>query len=172
MDSPSYADDISPYADDVHIEVSPSLAPDDTGALSSDTLADLVRFVVDAEDGRLRHVSLVLAGHETVRSLNRDYLEHDYNTDVLAFSFSEPASPPEPADADPPPPPLVEGEVYVDVETAAERHDEFGASLEEEVCRYIVHGVLHLLGYTDKTKDANRTMHRLEDRYLAAFPSD
>lgn len=125
--------------------------------LDSAALERLIHHVIEGEGGRLVHASVVLAGHDTVRSLNERYLEHDYHTDVLAFSLREPS----PQDTT-----VVEGEVYVDLDTAAERHEEFDSSFEEEARRYVVHGLLHLLGYDDKTDSGKETMRRLEDRYL------
>lgn len=148
-------------------------------SLNEREVADLVRRVVDGEDLHLRHVSVVLSGHDTVRHLNREYLDHDYDTDVLAFSLAEPdvaTGPDVPAQPDESGAedgaddehPVVEGEVYVDLDTAAERHAEFDATFEREVQRYVAHGVLHLLGYDDGSDDAQAQMRTLEDRYLHA----
>lgn len=109
--------------------------------------------VFDGEGAQIEDVTVVLTGHETVRRLNSRYLGHDFNTDVLAFRYSEPES-------------GLEGEIYVDLDTAAERHEEFGASYEEEVLRYTIHGALHLTGYTDADDASKQRMHMLEDRYL------
>lgn len=99
-------------------------------------------------------VSVVLTGHKLVHELNTQYLDHDYNTDVLSFLLSE-------ADD------TLEGEVYVDVETAAERCGEFHTSVLEEIVRYVVHGVLHLTGLDDSTKEERQNMARLEDEILS-----
>jgi rRNA maturation RNase YbeY len=121
---------------------------------------------VAAEDGTLVHVSVVLSDHDTVRRLNQEYLGHDYNTDVLSFSLREASG----ADGGGG---KVEGEVYVDLDTAAERHDEFDTSFEREASRYVVHGVLHLLGYDDATADGQAAMRALEDQYLdEVLPAD
>ena len=134
--------------------------------VDTEALASLIEQVVEAEGGDLRYVGVILTGHETVRSLNRQYLDHDYNTDVLAFSLADPAPRSSDDDAEGESRSVVEGEVYVDLDTAAERHDEFDATFEEEVRRYVVHGTLHLLGYDDTTESGNREMRRLEDAYL------
>lgn len=89
--------------------------------------------------------------------LNREYLDHDYHTDVLAFDLS--GSEPD----------VVEGEVYVDLDTAQERHDEFDATFETEAYRYAVHGTLHLIGYDDADDADAATMRTLEDHYLDAL---
>ena len=129
--------------------------------LDEETLDRLVRHTVNAEGASLVHVSLVLTDHETVRRLNQDYLDHDYNTDVLSFSLR---AEDEPDDA-------VEGEVYVDLDTAAERHEEFETSFEREAYRYAVHGVLHLLGYDDATESGQEAMRVQENNVLDAVLS-
>lgn len=119
-------------------------------------LRRLLAHVLEAEGCRLHYLGIVLADHATVLELNRTYLDHDYLTDVLSFRLADDA-----------PPEVIDGEVYVDLDTAAERHAEFGASFEEEAFRYAVHGLLHLAGYDDATPAQKAQMHAREDRYLA-----
>ena len=92
---------------------------------------------------------------ETLRRLVRCVLAAEYLTDVLSFPL---------ADADDE---TVDGEIYVDLDTAAEQHKAYAVSFEEEARRYVVHGLLHLLGYDDTTDAERAAMRRLEDRYLA-----
>jgi len=132
--------------------------------LDEDVLRRGVRHVLDAEGATLVHVSLVLSDHETVRRLNRSYLDHDYDTDVLSFSLREGPAPSSSTDDA-----AVEGEIYVDLDTAAERHDEFDTSFDREAFRYVIHGLLHLLGYDDATASGQQTMRAKEDQYLAAI---
>ena len=125
-------------------------------------LRQLIRHVLSEEGATLVHLSVVLAGHEMIRRLNREYLDHDYNTDVLSFSLRDgPDSSNAEEDG-------VEGEVYVDLDTAAERHEEFDTSFEREAYRYVVHGVLHLVGYDDATESGQATMRQKENQYLDA----
>lgn len=123
----------------------------------------MIRHVVEAEGTSLAHLSLVLTDHDTVRRLNRSYLDHDYDTDVLSFSLREgPALSSEASGEG------IEGEVYVDLDTAAERHDEFDTSFEREAYRYVVHGLLHLVGYDDAQPSGQDKMREKEDQYLNA----
>jgi rRNA maturation RNase YbeY len=123
--------------------------------LDGTTLRTLVHRIAYAEGRALGTVSIVLTDHDTVLALNRDYLGHDYVTDVLSFDLSaEDAS-------------HVEGEIYVDLDTAAERHEDFGVSFEDEARRYVVHGTLHLMGYDDSNDSQQAEMRRLEDQFLA-----
>ena len=127
-----------------------------------------IRRVLAAEGATLVHLSVVLTGHDTVRRLNRSYLDHDYDTHVLSFSLRDG---PELAgiEADES---AVEGEIYVDLDTAAERHEEFDTSFKREAYRYVIHGLLHLLGYDDATEAGQDTMREKEDRYLDAVVSE
>lgn len=128
-----------------------------TRRLDTDALRRLVRHVAEAEKCAVAFLSIVLTGHDLVRTLNRTHLGHDYETDVLAFPLGEAEGE---ASA-------IDGEIYVDLDTAAERCGEFGATFEEEARRYVVHGLLHLAGYDDATPDGKAAMRALEDRYLA-----
>lgn len=134
--------------------------------LDDAVLRQVIRHVLAAEGATLIHLSVVLTGHETVRRLNQSYLDHDYDTDVLSFSLREAPGPSEAEDGG------VEGEVYVDLDTAAERHEEFNTSFEREAYRYVVHGLLHLLGYDDATEAGQDTMREKEDRFLDAVVSE
>lgn len=129
----------------------------DERAVDAEALRERIETVVAGEDATLRACSVVLADHELVLQLNREHLEHDYLTDVLSFPLNDPEETG-----------VVDGEIYVDLDTAAERHEEFGVSFEDEVHRYVIHGLLHLLGYDDHTERERDEMRQLEDRYLAA----
>lgn len=133
--------------------------------LDQAVLRQVIRHVLDAEGATLLHLSVVLTDHDTVRRLNRSYLDHDYNTDVLSFSLRDGPDPNHLAADDN----AVEGEVYVDLDTAAERHANFDTSFDREAYRYVIHGVLHLVGYDDATESARKTMRQKEDQYLDAI---
>lgn len=128
-------------------------------ALEEPALRTLIHHILAAEECTLHRLNVVLADHDTVLALNREYLNHDYITDVLSFDLSDSSE-------------YVEGDIYVDLDTAAERHDEFGASFAQEATRYVVHGLLHLIGYTDRTPEERATMRTLENRYLAVLAAD
>lgn len=102
------------------------------------------------------YVGIILSRSEEVHRLNREYLEHDYPTDVLSFVISD-----EPG--------ALEGEVYVDLDMAALRAPEFGTGFRREAARYVVHGLLHLAGHEDATPEQRTRMHENENRYLKAF---
>ena len=112
----------------------------------------LVSRVVEGEDQCIRQLEITLMSAEELRELNRSWRNADYDTDVLSFSLSDGNA--------------LDGEIYVSLDFARTHCQTYGATYTEEVCRYIVHGMLHLLGYEDDTVRGARTMRRKEDQYL------
>jgi rRNA maturation RNase YbeY len=135
-----------------------------TLSLDEEAIRATVERVAAGEGLSIVELSVVLGDHGMVRELNREWLGHDYDTDVLSFPLhggDAPGSSLGPAGRR-----EIDGEIYVDLDTAAERAPEFGVTMETEALRYVVHGLLHLMGYDD-SDDANRAaMRALEDRYL------
>ncbi len=122
-------------------------------------LEDRVRMAVLHEGFVVGELSIVLTDHQTVTSLNEQHLSRPYATDVLAFDLGEPDR----DDSEK----RIDGEIYVDLDTAVERAPEFGSSYDQEVCRYVIHGLLHLLGYRDDKPESRKQMRRLENLYLS-----
>ncbi len=120
-------------------------------------IADQVRAAVMSEDRTIADLSIVLSDHATVTRLNQLHLGRTYATDVLAFDLGDDETSGRRG---------LEGEIYVDLDTAFERAPEFGSSYEEEVRRYVLHGVLHLMGYRDDEPETAKEMRRLENLYL------
>jgi rRNA maturation RNase YbeY len=94
-------------------------------------------------------VSVVFIDSRRSRTLNRQYLGHDWVTDVISFPLAKD--------------PVIDGEVYVNLDRARTQADQLGLSYGNEVLRLVVHGVLHLLGYDDRTPVRRRRMHRRQE---------
>ncbi len=123
-------------------------------------LRQAVEAVVRGERTRISAtISLVLCDDETIRDLNARYLGHDYPTDVLSFNLSG-AEQHERESGE-----LV-GEIIISVETAERNAKRFRQTLERELLRLAIHGVLHLLGYDDATPSQRRRMREKERKYL------
>ena len=99
-------------------------------------------------------ISIAVVDDPTIHQLNQTHLQHDYATDVLSFVLEQT-------------PDTLEGEVIVSFETAISRSTEFGLSAEHELTLYIVHGVLHLLGYDHIKEKEREEMEALEIRLLS-----
>jgi probable rRNA maturation factor len=101
-------------------------------------------------------ISLAVVDDATIHELNRRHLEHDWPTDVLSFVLED--------DGD-----HLEGEVILSADTAAAAADELGNSAADEQLLYVIHGMLHLVGYDDKSDGDVREMRTAEARYLQQF---
>jgi rRNA maturation RNase YbeY len=88
--------------------------------------------------------------------LNEQYLQHEGSTDVITFNYREGKKKSAP----------VLGEIFICVDDAIKQAKEFKTTWQSEVVRYVVHGVLHLLGYDDLKPDLRRAMKREENRYV------
>ena len=114
-----------------------------------------IQSVLEYESVRSFHVSVVYVGSRFIRRINRRYLHHDYVTDVIAFPLGEgKGTPPE-------------GEIYVNLDRARSQAREYNIPFIEETRRLLVHGTLHLLGFTDSTRRRKAQMTRREDLLLA-----
>jgi len=113
-------------------------------------------------------ISLVFVDDRQIHQLNRDYLQHDYPTDVISFLLEERL--PEDNGATPDSPKgygkHIDGEVIVSTETAIRSAKEYRWSAEQETILYVVHGLLHLAGYDDLSDGERAMMRRREQEIL------
>jgi probable rRNA maturation factor len=98
-------------------------------------------------------VSIAVVDDETIHELNRQFLAHDYPTDVLSFTLEDD-------------PPRLEGEIIVSVDTARQNAFEAGWSADDELLLYVIHGTLHLAGYLDKDPEDYAAMRAAEAAVL------
>lgn len=121
-------------------------------------LVQSVEAILKDHDYLQGEISIALVDDPTIRELNKQYLEHDYETDVISFVLDE-----DPQNAS-----LV-GQLIVSTDTAERLAAEVGCAYDQEVLLYVVHGLLHLVGYDDKTPDAASEMRDAESLYLSRF---
>jgi len=105
-------------------------------------------------------LSVLLVDDEQIHEINRDYLDHDYPTNVISFAMREG----EGADVQPD----LLGDVVISVETAMRDAQEAGESFESELYFLLLHGVLHLLGY-DHERGTDEDARRMEEREREVF---
>lgn len=107
------------------------------------------------EEGfKLEELNFILCSDEYLLRINQDFLQHDDYTDVITFDNSEELK-------------TIVGDIFISIERIKENAANFKSATLNELCRVIIHGTLHLLGYKDKTKKAKTLMTEKEDFYLA-----
>lgn len=117
---------------------------------------DVVRTLQEVYRGEGRAISalaVIMTHSQFIKRINREFLKHNTATDVIAFPLEE--------DGD------VESEIYVNLDAARKQAVRFGVTFSDEVRRLLVHGALHLLGYSDDTPKSKSKMSKQEDFYLA-----
>ncbi|NQT25515.1 rRNA maturation RNase YbeY [candidate division KSB1 bacterium] len=101
-------------------------------------------------------LSLIFVDDEHIQNLNRNYLNHDYPTDVIAFPLDDESDD-------------LWGEVYISVDRAKEQAAFYRESFRREITRLIIHGVLHLMGYDDQDLAQKKKMKAKEENYLSKY---
>ena len=98
----------------------------------------------------------VFCSDKYLLKINQTFLNHNYYTDILTFDLSKTSK-------------IIEGEIYISVDRVKENSKELKININLEFLRVIFHGVLHLCGYTDKTKLQKQKMRKKEDEYLLYY---
>ena len=119
----------------------------------------LKRFIASLfkkEKAVLGELQYIFCSDEYLLEINRQFLHHDFYTDIITFDLSEKGQP-------------INAEIYISVDRVRENARQFGASLGRELHRVIFHGALHLCGYGDKTRQQQQEMRKMEEKYLIAY---
>ena len=128
--------------------------PQELVAIDRGRMREVARAVLEGEGIADYEISLAFVDNPTIHRLNKRYLDHDEPTDVLSFPYSA-------ANAK-----KLEGELVVGVEIAKEAATERGHGVQAELALYVIHGLLHLCGYDDKSPAAETEMRERERHYL------
>ena len=128
--------------------------PQETVPVDRARLRQTVRTVLEGERETDAEISLAFVDNATSRQLNQRYLQHDEPTDVLSFPLSEGKGG------------RLSGELVVGAEVAQAQAVERGHDVQAELALYVIHGLLHLCGYDDKTPAAAADMRQRERHYL------
>lgn len=119
-------------------------------------LTDWLLDVAAAEGKDLYAISYIFCSDEYLHAINLEYLQHDDYTDVITFPLSEDR---------------IHGDVFISSERVVENARTEGVPFLYELCRVMVHAVLHLAGYGDKTPEQAVTMRNKEEEYLLHLPA-
>jgi probable rRNA maturation factor len=129
------------------------IANETDAQVDGDRLEAAVALAIDGSAYLNGSVSVAIVDDETIHRLNRQFLQHDYATDVLSFTLEGQ-------------PPRLEGEIIVSLDTAARCAAEVGWPPDDELLLYVVHGALHLAGHRDKQPAAAAAMRAREAEIL------
>jgi len=115
-----------------------------------------IRSLFKKERKKLAGLNYIFCSDDYLLDINRQYLQHDYYTDIITFDLSEPGQ-------------AINAEIYISVERVRENARQFNSTLKQEIHRVIFHGALHLCGYRDKKKEEALLMRKMEEKYLGLY---
>ena len=103
-------------------------------------------------------INYIFCSDEHLLKINQDFLSHDYYTDIITFNNSETED-------------FLESDIFISLDRVQENAKESKTTFECELGRVLVHGLLHLIGYNDKTEEDQETMTLMENKHLALHPN-
>ena len=113
-----------------------------------------LKSVITFEFRLLGNINFVFCNDAYLHKINVEYLNHDTFTDIITFDNSDDFS-------------TIEGDIYISIERITDNARKFSRPFDEELHRVLVHGILHLVGYSDKTPLLKSHMRKKEDEYLS-----
>jgi rRNA maturation RNase YbeY len=114
-----------------------------------------IKKVTAGENGVLDHINYIFCDDDYLWKLNHKHLKHNSLTDILTFDYSQGIS--------------LRADIFISVDRVRENARELGLSFHEELLRVMSHGILHLLGYGDKTEEEEVCMRIKEDEKIKMF---
>ena len=112
-----------------------------------------IKSVIKKEGASLEGVNYIFCSDEHLREINIQYLNHKTYTDIVTFNYGSNDQ--------------IEGDIFISIDRVRENAEKFKTDFQTELHRVIIHGILHLIGYNDKTKSEKLLMREKEDTYLS-----
>ncbi|WP_303922500.1 rRNA maturation RNase YbeY [Draconibacterium sediminis] len=122
-------------------------------SFQEDFLKNQIENLVINEKYQLGELTIVYCSDEFLLEMNKQYLDHDYYTDIITFDYVQKN--------------VISGDLFISIDRVNENAENYGISQIKELYRVVLHGVLHLVGYKDKTEEEQEEMTKMEEFYLA-----
>jgi probable rRNA maturation factor len=114
-----------------------------------------IKELVEEEGKETGNLSIIFCADEYLHDINRRFLNHDYYTDIVTFDYCERD--------------IISGDIFISIDRVNENAQNFHCSVKEELHRVMFHGILHMIGYNDKTEEEKVRMREKEDYYLTCL---
>ncbi|MBJ6117629.1 rRNA maturation RNase YbeY [Pontibacter sp. BT310] len=131
------------YSEDVEFSLS-----------NPEQVADWIATVIDQHDVELAGLTYIFCSDDYLHQINVEYLDHDTLTDIITFDNADEEG-------------IVESDIFVSIDRVKDNAETLGIPFQDELHRVLIHGVLHLLGYKDKTEEQEALMRKQEDSCLS-----
>lgn len=116
-------------------------------------LNDWIKKIIEQEECVLLLLNFIFCTDQKLHAINLEYLNHDTYTDIITFPFSQT--------------PQIEGDIFISIDRIKENAEKFEVKFQQELFRVMIHGVLHLCGYGDKTEEEKKRMRQKENEALS-----
>jgi len=115
-------------------------------------IQEWIQLIIKEYTKKAGDITYIFTSDEYLLKINQQYLQHDYYTDIITFDYSENE--------------IVSGDLFISLDTVSSNAEKYNVAFLEELHRVIIHGILHLLGFNDKTEEENLQMRELENSAL------
>ena len=112
-----------------------------------------VQNVAQSLGKKVGEIAYIFCDDEKILEVNREYLQHDYYTDIITFDYTEEDT--------------ISGDLFISLDTVRSNSEQLGVTYEQELRRVIIHGILHLCGINDKAPGEREIMEQHENKALA-----
>ena len=127
----------------------------DVFELNNDLIISWLIHVSSSENKVCGPISIIFCSDDYLLSVNNEYLDHDFFTDIITFDYSSNSE--------------ISGDLFISIDRVKENAITFNVAFIQELYRVLVHGVLHLCGYGDKSSEEELIMRSKEDFYLSSL---
>lgn len=115
-------------------------------------LVERIKVLAFIECFQIGDISIILVDDAEILNINNKYLKHNYYTDIITFDYTKDRT--------------ISGDLYISIERVCENAKQYNTKVNDELNRVIIHGLLHLCGYKDKTKKQASLIRKKENYYL------
>lgn len=114
-----------------------------------------VKTIAESYDYKVGDVSYIFCSDDKILEINKEYLQHDYYTDIITFDYTEDN--------------IIAGDIFISLDTVKSNSEQYKTDYIEELHRVIIHGILHLCGIKDKTDTEQEYMTQCENKALESL---
>ena len=125
-------------------------------SIQKNVLENLVNRLKKDLNFSVSSLQINIVSSQCITKINSEFLNHDYSTDIVTLNYSGRSR-------------ELEGELYISYDDAKKNADSFGCSLNSEIIRLVIHGILHMLGYDDHTDEDIARMKEVENKFVIKF---
>ena len=111
-----------------------------------------IKSIAQQYNKKIGEIAYIFCSDDYILKINNEYLQHDYYTDIITFDYSEKN--------------IISGDIFISLDTVKSNAEKYNQPFETELCRVIIHGILHLCGQADKSPEERAEMTRKENLAL------